>query len=191
MNEAWGAVVAAAAAGVFGVGGVLAGIYVGRRQTTDQAQVEHEQWLRGQRREAYIAFLAVFDRANKQVDEVTESIEKYLDPAQYDEGRFEEQRRAFFEEKVGGAWEMHYAAYDAVLLLGPTSVAEAATAMHEAWDHYCIAASMIGFSGASTTEEKAAARRELMGWTGQIWNLREAFFTKARQVIATAPRPGV
>ncbi|WP_367324743.1 hypothetical protein [Streptomyces sp. HUAS ZL42] len=48
MGEQWGTVVAA----LIGVGGVFGGIFLGRRQVTDQAAVEHGQWLRGQRREA-------------------------------------------------------------------------------------------------------------------------------------------
>jgi hypothetical protein len=63
MNEAWGAVVAAIAAGVFGIIGILAGIYVGRRQTTDQAAVEHQQWLRQQRLEAYTSLFTAWDQA--------------------------------------------------------------------------------------------------------------------------------
>ncbi|WP_345656587.1 hypothetical protein [Streptomyces siamensis] len=48
MSEAWAAIIAAVAAGVFGIAGILTGIVAGRRQTVDQATVEHGQWLRGQ-----------------------------------------------------------------------------------------------------------------------------------------------
>lgn len=61
MSEAWAAIVAAVAAGLFGIGGILTGIIVGRRQTTDQATVEHGQWLRGQRQTAYTEALAAWD----------------------------------------------------------------------------------------------------------------------------------
>lgn len=57
MSESWGMLAAAIAAGLLGIGGVLLGLVVGRRQVSDQAQVEHGQWLRGQRMEAYLEFL--------------------------------------------------------------------------------------------------------------------------------------
>ncbi|SEC64457.1 hypothetical protein [Streptomyces sp. PAN_FS17] len=65
VNEAWAAIIAAIAAGVFGVGGAYVGLVAGRRQTADQAHVEHGQWLRGQRQEAYLMFLDAWDAAMK------------------------------------------------------------------------------------------------------------------------------
>lgn len=50
--------VAAAAIALLGVAG---GLVFGRRQVRDQAQVEHGQWLRGQRQEAFVDFLTVWD----------------------------------------------------------------------------------------------------------------------------------
>ncbi|MEU9998092.1 hypothetical protein [Streptomyces sp. NPDC050848] len=41
--------------------GVLCGLFIGRRTVRDQAQVEHSQWLRGQRQEAYVQLLAAWD----------------------------------------------------------------------------------------------------------------------------------
>lgn len=48
-------------AALIGVVGGLAGVYVGRWQVRAEAVVEHEQWLRGQRQEAYTALLAAWD----------------------------------------------------------------------------------------------------------------------------------
>lgn len=48
-------------AAFIGVVGGLAGVYIGRWQVRAEAVVEHEQWLRGQRREAYTALLAAWD----------------------------------------------------------------------------------------------------------------------------------
>ncbi|MFJ9634467.1 hypothetical protein ACIRU8_42920 [Streptomyces sp. NPDC101175] len=59
MNELWIAVLPTIAAGTFGIVGTLAG----RRQTTDEAAVEHEQWLRGQRQTAYLEALDAMDVA--------------------------------------------------------------------------------------------------------------------------------
>ncbi|CAL9333057.1 hypothetical protein [Streptomyces sp. enrichment culture] len=57
MDQGWAAVVAAIAAGVFGITGALCGIVVGRRQ----AAVEHGHWLREQRLQAYTDLLAAWD----------------------------------------------------------------------------------------------------------------------------------
>ena len=57
MNQLWVAVLPTVAAGVFGIAGTLAG----RRQTTDEAAVEHDQWLRGQRQTAYLDALDAMD----------------------------------------------------------------------------------------------------------------------------------
>lgn len=61
MDQGVAAVIAAGAAGVVGVTGSLIGVWVGRRTVRDQAQVEHEQWLRNQRQEAYVALIAAWD----------------------------------------------------------------------------------------------------------------------------------
>lgn len=57
MTEAWGIVIAA----IIAVAGTVVGYFAGRRQVRDQALVEHEQWLRAQRQEAYYTFLTEFD----------------------------------------------------------------------------------------------------------------------------------
>ncbi|MEU9900749.1 hypothetical protein ACIBCS_36155 [Streptomyces phaeochromogenes] len=62
MNEAWAAVVAVAA-GVF----ALAGGYYGSRR---QADVEHGQWQRGQRQEAYLALLDAWDAAMRKLTDI-------------------------------------------------------------------------------------------------------------------------
>lgn len=54
-------IIAAAIAATGALVGVFSGIIVGRHQVTDQASVEHGQWLRGQRQEAYTAFLTAWD----------------------------------------------------------------------------------------------------------------------------------
>lgn len=68
MDQGWAAIIAAGAAGAFTLGGVALGLVVGRRQTTDQAAVEHQQWLRGQRQEAYLQLLEAFDAAVPQLE---------------------------------------------------------------------------------------------------------------------------
>ncbi|WP_331758856.1 hypothetical protein OH782_42450 (plasmid) [Streptomyces sp. NBC_01544] len=72
MTDGWGTVAAAAIAVI----GAFVGLFVGRRQVRDQAQVEHGQWLRGQRQEAYSTFLAAWDQAEKNFDGLVNSWEE-------------------------------------------------------------------------------------------------------------------
>ena len=78
MAEQWGTFITGGIALI----GVLAGIYVGRWQVTHQARVEHGQWLRGQRQEAYVALLGVWDTCVKDFQEMVDrdqvSVEYHL-----------------------------------------------------------------------------------------------------------------
>ncbi|WP_157968686.1 hypothetical protein [Streptomyces geranii] len=61
MDQGRAAIIAATAAGVFGITGAFAGLIVGRRQTIDHAAVEHGQWLRGQRQTACLEAIDAID----------------------------------------------------------------------------------------------------------------------------------
>ncbi|MFG2125363.1 hypothetical protein [Streptomyces sp. NPDC048710] len=52
-------------AGTFGVAYV--GYHGTRRQTADQASIEHGQWLRGRRQEGYTALFPAWDAAGKEL----------------------------------------------------------------------------------------------------------------------------
>lgn len=189
MTDAWGAVVAAVAAGVFGVGGALVGVFVGRKQTTDQAYVEHEQWLRGQRREAYVAYLAAFDDARSKVEDVVRFLPRHIDPASYDEGQFEQQRRSFFATEIGEAMFPTLAAFEAVKLLGPDGVARAAEEMNERLDQ--LAGDVAGYGLHASSADDCAARQSAFNSTSfDAYRLRQSFFEAAREVMMRAPKPG-
>ncbi|MFD7980236.1 hypothetical protein [Streptomyces sp. NPDC059071] len=68
MDQGVAAVVAAGAAFTAALTGSFVGAWVGRRQVRDQAQVEHDQWLRGQRQEAYLAVITAWDEAIANFD---------------------------------------------------------------------------------------------------------------------------
>ncbi|MFJ2241832.1 hypothetical protein [Streptomyces sp. NPDC087859] len=189
MNEAWGAVVAAVAAGVFGVGGALVGIYVGRKQTTDQAQVEHEQWLRGERREAYVAYLAAHDAASMGIMDVVLHLPRHIIPASCDETRFDEERNAFFNTAIGEAMEPAHRAVEAVKLLGPTGASLAASKADEKLNELAQTIAFWGISNPVTIGVQAK-QAEFMQGISAVARLREEFFEQARQVIAKAPKPG-
>ncbi|WP_030984059.1 hypothetical protein [Streptomyces sp. NRRL WC-3744] len=136
MTEAWGAVVAALIAGIVAVAGSFIGVYVGRRQVRDEAQIEHEQWLRGQRQEAYAAFLAEWDKAylgmRHEVARLTEQWEAMEDHGLdiSAEEQDLEHAREFAERLMQPIREV----LERVLLLGPDVVDEAAERMGQALD---------------------------------------------------------
>ncbi|MGY0065182.1 hypothetical protein ACWY4P_53680 (plasmid) [Streptomyces sp. LZ34] len=78
MSDAWGTVIASVVAVVGTIGGIGIGLIVGRRQLADQSAVEHGQWLRGQRQEAYLAFLDKFDRIMAVGHEFWEGIDEFV-----------------------------------------------------------------------------------------------------------------
>ncbi|MDC2960374.1 hypothetical protein PO587_38710 [Streptomyces gilvifuscus] len=54
MSETTATILAAIAGGLFALAAAYIGYRAGRRQTTDQATVEHGQWLRGQRQQVRV-----------------------------------------------------------------------------------------------------------------------------------------
>jgi hypothetical protein len=131
MTEAWGVVIAALIAGASG----LIGLAVGRRQVTDEAQVEHAQWLRGQRQEAYAAFLSAWDAAYAGLTQVVadfteqwEAMEAHgVDASDVDEGNLEHARDLAVQ-----AMRPVRAVQEQVLLLGPEAVDHAVERMARA-----------------------------------------------------------
>lgn len=63
MDQGIAAVVAAGAASVVTLAGSAIAYQAGRRQVRDQGAIEHAHWLRGQREQAYLSFLASCERA--------------------------------------------------------------------------------------------------------------------------------
>ncbi|MFE9476218.1 hypothetical protein [Streptomyces griseofuscus] len=131
MNEAWGAVIAAIAAGIFGIGGILAGIYVGRRQTTHQATVEHGQWLRDQRQQAYLAFIATWDTSIETVRELQEKWEARVFAYQQD-GTLPDPAGEAYSRSME-AWQAIRRDLERVELLGPQRIDFAVQAMEDAF----------------------------------------------------------
>ncbi|GEK04453.1 hypothetical protein [Streptomyces sp. 1-11] len=86
-----GAVVAAIAAGVFGIAGALTSILVGRRQTTDQAAVEYGQRLRGQRQEAFANYFKAWDKTHQQFEDIAENIDEHTSRENFDSDRYEQE----------------------------------------------------------------------------------------------------
>lgn len=115
-----------------GILGILAGFLVGRRQITDQAAVEHRQWLRGQRQEAYINLLDAWDTAIAALEHVVDVWEEREDfTRRHGEGNM--------WETVGGevaaANQTLAKPIDRAALMGPPAVDAAVAAMDAAFDN--------------------------------------------------------
>ena len=130
MSDGWGAVIASVATGVFLLVAAFWAYKAGRRQVADQAAVEHEQWLRGQRQEAYLAFLASLDRLARDAEEGCDNLEDYLpgsgeEPIEPAAGLTIED----LEEEAREPFGMElYEELEKLTLLGPDAVVDAARA---------------------------------------------------------------
>ncbi|MFD4339022.1 hypothetical protein ACFWPP_17840 [Streptomyces anulatus] len=124
MTEAWAAIIAAVIAGVLTMVGGHMGFRAGRQQVRDQAQVEHEQWLRGQRQEAYADFLAVWDAAYAALkQEVTRTAEHWETMATNDlDVDFDEDDLNHAHAVADVTMRSMRAPQERVLLLGPERV---------------------------------------------------------------------
>lgn len=178
--------VAAVAAGVFGIGGAWIGFLGGRRQTTDQAQVEHQQWLRGQRQEAYTGFLSTWDTSLITLDEVIFSLRTRLDPATYTEGQFEQQRGSYFAAQIGEVMRPVRDRLERVQLLGPDAASTAAKRMSDALHEIVSDVAAYGMR-TFTTEEVDEKAAEFFQRTVGLLERREQFFFEAHKVLMTAP----
>ncbi|MFK0045551.1 hypothetical protein ACIQU4_15760 [Streptomyces sp. NPDC090741] len=115
-----------AAAAAVALIGAFSGLFIGRSQLRDQAQVEHGQWLRGQRQEAFVALIAAWDEVISRLEERVlsdESLRAINDTDSWDEAfnacveRVTEHRRPFRK------------AAERVQMLGPESVDQAVSSM--------------------------------------------------------------
>jgi hypothetical protein len=120
MSEATGTVIAAIAGGIFTLAAAYTGMLVGRRQTTDQATVEHGQWLRGQRQAAYAQFLDTWDDAIARLEAFQDSWDECARHAVEDgeEADLPERAAVVLLE----AWDGVRRTLDRVELLGPQKV---------------------------------------------------------------------
>jgi hypothetical protein len=119
MTDGWGTVLSA----VIAVAGTLAGLHFGRRQVADQATVEHGQWLRGQRQDAYVQFLDAWDAAMRGLQDIVDG----LDSAFFDE-EWRRMALAFKEvvdADVARVWGELAKPLERAHLLGPESVERA------------------------------------------------------------------
>ncbi|MEU3742941.1 hypothetical protein AB0E78_38535 [Streptomyces sp. NPDC032198] len=110
----------------------------GRRQVRDQAAVEHERWLRGQREQAYVDFLGACERA-------TEAVHQCRGQADELHGRLVRREIQIGQGEpvsMDEGWRLHDATQqllNRILMLGPDAVIERAEATQSAIFNFCMA----------------------------------------------------
>ncbi|WP_371605025.1 hypothetical protein OG345_42160 (plasmid) [Streptomyces sp. NBC_01220] len=172
MAEGWGMVAAAAIALV----GVLCGLFIGRRQVRDQAQVEHGQWLRGQRQEAYANFLTAWNEMIPKFESriLDEQRIEDLDRA----SEWDEARSAVADRMEEDQRPLQQAA-ERVLMLGPESVDQVVNAMLGT-----VTELVVGI------EDQYIAPNNLQTYWSAVnrgKTTRSAFVTAARTALHQAP----
>lgn len=182
MDQGVAAVVAAGVAGAVAVAGSFIGVWVGRRQVRDQAKIEHEQWLRGQRQEAFVDFLAAWDEAVAQLEErvLNEYEIEILDQEDGWDAANEEVAERMHRDRIPVA-----RAGERVIMLGPPSVALVANKMLDALEDL---AAGIGAQYIPPEEGSDRGRYDTY-WEAQrdASDHRERFVRTAAMLFQTAP----
>ncbi|MER7135377.1 hypothetical protein ABT358_02390 [Streptomyces sp. NPDC000341] len=150
MWEQWGTVVGA----LIGFGGLFVGLLVGRRQVTDQARVEHDQWLRGQRQAAYAQLLDAWDTAIRRVNEVVDGSEGHLE-AETQGHDWDTEIVPVIRESIAEPWRAVWRATERVELLGPPEAVRAVFQMYSAGTE--VASALLDFSQSWPNVERVHA----------------------------------
>ncbi|MFG2526164.1 hypothetical protein [Streptomyces sp. NPDC048527] len=185
MTDAWGMVIAAGVGGVFALFGSFIGFRVGRRQVQDQAQVEHLQWLRGQRQAAYVAFLDAWDQAMAQIHGQVEAWDEMIAYLPYYEGDGEEAMAASVTRDLSAAIATVRPTGERVQLLGTAGIDSVAVNMSELLLEMCrvIEGSLPGSTAPTEWSEYGQAHE-----AGMVQ--RVVFLSRAREEMHVAPQPG-
>ncbi|MGW5003257.1 hypothetical protein ACWEP8_37015 [Streptomyces hydrogenans] len=186
MDQGQAAIAAGGMAAFAALVGSFVGARVGRRTVRDQAQVEHGQWLRNKRQEAYVSVLAAWDGAIQAFEAVLEGAEdriaRYRWEVENSDGGVMFFDAALFDE-VKEISAPVVEALERVRLLGPDAVERAAMNLEDA---------LLGIGGAV----RAGATAEADQWPNRAaWSearrnageCRQEFFNLSRDVLRTAP----
>ncbi|MFD3336032.1 hypothetical protein ACFWV1_25810 [Streptomyces sp. NPDC058700] len=189
MDQGWAAVIAAGVAAVVAVAASFIGVWLGRRTVRDQAQVEHGQWLRNQRQEAYVAVLDTWDVAMSAFEAIIDGSEERKGAHTWATENVG--GNPFLSTVLFGEVDQHSGpvneALERVRLLGPDPVERAAKNLEDA---------LKGLGGAIRAN---SGEEELQDWPNHaFWNearrnaseCRREFFRLARSEIRTAPSTG-
>ncbi|MFJ1928043.1 hypothetical protein [Streptomyces sp. NPDC088131] len=176
------------AAVIAGAVALASGFFFGRRQVRDQAAVEHGQWLRGQRQDAYVALLDAWDTAVKEFQEEIDRGEYFDQIAAHEEALrgpdFWEDHMESVATHVDRISEGVQRRLERVLLLGPEPVDKACINLDEALK--ALGSSVRSKSGTSDWPNYD------MYWEMSMnaRKARSALLDAARGSMREAPRPG-
>lgn len=169
-------------AAVVAVIGTFGGLYLGRQQAKDQAQVEHGQWLRDQRQSAYADFLTAWDAAGKSLNQMEETWDAWT--AVHDPnypGDVEEAMKDRMTNHLIPVFAPVRLALERVQLLGPEEIDSASEAMFDGLaDLGGLLVVQVG------QEDWPNYHRVREG----VRTKRQAFLDAARKVTREAPAPG-
>ncbi|MFG2794295.1 hypothetical protein [Streptomyces sp. NPDC048419] len=170
-------------AAFIGVVGGLAGVYIGRWQVRAEAVVEHEQWLRGQRREAYTALLAAWDASVLKLVDLPPDGEYWAHlEATYQGDPVEAMEEKIWNEslQIKEDLKQHL---ERVQLLGPDTVDAACATLADTAEAVVQRVRRVHFP------LNEAAIEELDELRDRADEARTEFFSAARQEIHTPPSP--
>ncbi|MEU7659386.1 MULTISPECIES: hypothetical protein [Streptomyces] len=171
-------------AALIGVVGVLAGVCFGRWQVRDEAVVEHEQWLRGQRQEAFTVLLASWDASILKLIDLPPSNDEEWDhrEATYEGDLIEATEEYIWNKslKIKGDLDQPL---ERVQLLGPNIVDAACVALAGTAETVVQKVRQVRFPLDEAATEELDELRE------RADAARTVFFNAARQVIHTPPSP--
>ncbi|KIF67614.1 hypothetical protein HY68_01560 [Streptomyces sp. AcH 505] len=184
MTDGWGTVVAA----VIGFAGLFVGLLLGRRQVRDQAQVEHGQWLRGQRQQAYLEFLNGWERA---VEDMRALVAGWDDWWQGEDAEDPSMQEAWAHGISRASYSFQLSAerlLERIHLLGPDAMAIAASDMQEQ-----LVGMRNGIMEMLANEHEAGtsapAPSYRTAWLATV-GVRYQFLARSREVTLTAPTTG-
>jgi len=180
MNQLWVAVLPTVAAGVFGIAGTIAG----RRQTTDEAAVEHDQWLRGQRQTAYLDALDAMDTALRDFAALAEDWNRRYENAMTGGGG-EEGFQEHIAQELAGISRAVDKPLERARLLSAADVDEALQVASTAYE------AMLRYLEGQLDEP--AQDRGWTRWEGArnaAWEARARVMVACQKKLQDPPRPG-
>uniref|UniRef100_UPI003F49A3A5 hypothetical protein n=1 Tax=Streptomyces chartreusis TaxID=1969 RepID=UPI003F49A3A5 len=131
MGDSTATVFAAILGGLIAIAVAVMSYRAGRRQTSDQATVEHGQWLRGQRQQAYLAFVDTWDTWVDRLQGAQASWESRAHEHQQDDALEDPAEAA--DRLLTEAWRAVRRDLERVELLGPQRIDFAVRAMEDAF----------------------------------------------------------
>jgi hypothetical protein len=131
MSDTAATIFAATVGGVATLAVGYIGYRAGRRQTSDQATVEHGQWLRGQRQQAYLAFVSTWDTTVESLRDLQQVWEQRAH--EYEIGSRPEHPAEESIRLLSNGWQAVRREIERVELLGPQRIDLALRALEDAF----------------------------------------------------------